>query len=80
VRIIGLLLTLLLTIVGIAFAALNANAVHVNYLIGSSELPLIVILLVSFFMGILMSMLILGTSLLKVMAKNKWLKHKLTQR
>lgn len=76
-RIITLLLTLMLIIAGIAFAALNAKAVQVNYLIGTIELPLAVILLVALSVGILLSIFILGMSLLKLKAKNKWLESKL---
>jgi len=75
-RIISVLLTLLLIIVGIAFAALNAKAIEINYLIGKSELPLAVILLISFICGIVISMLLLGVSLIKLKAKNKWLENK----
>lgn len=76
-RIIGLILTLLLIIVGITFAALNAKSVAVNYLIGTSELPLAVVLLVSLIFGILISAFILGISMLKLMAQKKWLESKL---
>ncbi len=75
-RILSVLLTLLLIIVGIAFAALNAKAIEINYLIGKSELPLAVILLISFICGIVVSMLLLGVSLIKLKAKNKWLENK----
>lgn len=75
-RILSVLLTLLLIIVGIAFAALNAKAIEINYLIGKSELPLAVVLLISFICGIVVSMLLLGVSLIKLKAKNKWLENK----
>jgi putative membrane protein len=75
-RILSVLLTLLLIIVGIAFAALNAKAIEINYLIGKSEMPLAVILLISFICGIVISMLLLGVSLIKLKAKNKWLENK----
>jgi len=76
-RILGILLTLLLIIVGIAFAALNAKAVEINYLIGKIDLPLAVVLLIALTSGILITMLLLGVSLIKLKAKNKWLESKL---
>lgn len=76
-RIVSVLLTLLLIIVGITFAALNAKAVEINYVIGITELPLPVILLVSLALGIVLSVIFMGISILKLIAKNKWLESKL---
>lgn len=76
-RIISVLLTLLLIFVGIAFAALNAKAVEINYLIGKSELPLAAVLLISLVSGILISMLLLGVRIVRLKAKNAWLENKL---
>jgi len=76
-RIVSILLTLLLIIVGIAFAALNSKAVEINYLIGKSEMPLAVLLLISLIVGIMITMLLLGVSLIKLKAKNKWLEGKI---
>ncbi|MBN9288721.1 MAG: hypothetical protein BGO43_08610 [Gammaproteobacteria bacterium 39-13] len=76
-RIIGVVLTILLIIVGIAFTALNAQSVEINYLIGEKNLPLAVILLASLTLGIVLSVLLMGFSLLKLKAKNKWLESKL---
>lgn len=78
-RLVGILLTLILIIAGVAFAALNANVVELNYLVGSKALPLAVMLLLALVIGSLLSLLILGLSLLKLKAKNKWLAHKLKQ-
>ncbi|MGE3319126.1 MAG: lipopolysaccharide assembly LapA domain-containing protein [Candidatus Berkiella sp.] len=76
-RIVSILLTLILIIVGIAFAALNAKPVEINYLIGTSEMRLALLLLISFCVGIVITMLLLGVSLVKLKAKNKWLESKL---
>lgn len=78
-RLVTLILTLIIIIVGVSFAALNAKMVEVNYLIGSKTLPLVVILLLSLVVGSLLSLLVLGLSLLRMKAKNKWLAHKLKQ-
>lgn len=76
-RIIGWLFTILLIIFGVGFAALNATPVLVNYVIGKHEMPLAVIIFISFGVGILVSMLILGAKILSLTAKNKWLSNKL---
>lgn len=76
-RLIGILLTLILIMVGIAFAALNAKVVEINYLIGKTEIRLAWLLLISFIVGIVITMLLLGISLIKLKAKNKWLEGKI---
>lgn len=76
-RTIGILLTILLIIVGIAFTALNAQAVEVNYLLGSKQFPLAAMLLLCLAIGVLATGFILGFSLLKLKAKNKWLESRL---
>lgn len=78
-RLVSILLTLIIIIAGVAFAALNASTVEVNYLVGSKALPLVVMLLIALVIGSLLSLLILGLSLLRLKAKNKWLVHKLKQ-
>jgi putative membrane protein len=77
VRIFGILLTLLLVVVGAAFTALNAEVVVVNYLIGAKELSVAFVSLVSLLLGIVLGILVLGLSVLKLKAKNKWLESKL---
>lgn len=76
-RVISLILTLLIVLIGIAFTALNAKTVSINYLIGVKELPLAVITLIAFFIGIFLSILMMGVNMLKLKAKNKWLESKL---
>lgn len=76
-RIIGFVLTLILIIVGVAFAALNAKTVEINYLIGIKDLPLVAALLVSLAIGVLISALFLGVDLITVKTKYKLLENKL---
>lgn len=76
-RIFGVVLTLLLIIIGIAFTALNAQSVEINYLIGEKALPLALILFVTLAVGVLLSVLLMGFSVLKLKAQNKWLESKL---
>jgi lipopolysaccharide assembly protein A len=77
VRIVSLIFTLLLIAVGVVFAALNAKPVEINYLVGARELPLVVILLAFLTLGILLSIIVMGISILKLKTKNKWLESKL---
>ncbi|MBS0290063.1 MAG: LapA family protein [Proteobacteria bacterium] len=76
-RFIGIMLIVILIIIGIAFTALNAQMVEVNYLIGTKQWPLSAILLCCLTLGVLMSVCTMGFSLLKLKAKNKWLETKL---
>jgi lipopolysaccharide assembly protein A len=78
-RLVSILLTLIIIIIGVAFAALNADSVQVNYLIGVKSLPLAMMLLIALVIGSLLSLIILSLSLLRLKAKNKWLAHKLKQ-
>lgn len=63
--------------VGIAFAALNAEVVKFNYLIGKTEIRLAWLLLFSFIIGTVLTMVLLGVSVIKLKAKNKWLEGKI---
>lgn len=76
-RFIGWVFTLLIIIIGVAFAALNAEPVSVKYLIGERNLPLAVVLLFAFAFGVILSILVLGTKIFSLSAKNKWLTKKL---
>jgi putative membrane protein len=78
-RFVTIILTILLIVIGIAFAALNAKPVDINYLIGTTQLPLAVILLISLAIGMFLSVLMTGVTLIKLKAKNKWLEAKLKQ-
>jgi putative membrane protein len=77
VKIIGALLTLLLIIVGIAFAALNSQVVELNYLVGTKQIPLAAVLLICLAIGVVMSIFLMGFGIIKLKAKNKWLETKL---
>lgn len=77
VKIIGWIITLAIIVMGVAFSALNAQSVSVNYLFGKSELPLAVILLLAFGLGVLLSILILGPKIVSLATKNKWISNKL---
>lgn len=76
-RIFGFFLMVVVFIIGLAFAALNATKVDINYLIGTKNIPLIVSLLVAMAFGILISALFLGINVLTLKAKCKLLENKL---
>jgi uncharacterized integral membrane protein len=76
-RIIGTIIILCIILIAAAFTLLNAQYVEVNYLIGSRELPLAVLLLISLIFGVVISLLTLGFSFITLKAKNKWLEMKL---
>lgn len=59
-RMIGLLFITLVLVMGAFFTALNAQSVEVNYLIGQITLPLAVIVLGPFIIGLLLSSLYFG--------------------
>lgn len=77
VRLIGWIVTILIIILGVSFSALNAQSVTVQYFVGESELPLAVVLLIAFAVGVILSIVTLGTKILSLSAKNKWLAKKL---
>tara|TARA_R110002110_G_scaffold415836_1_gene657263 strand:- start:26017 stop:26301 length:285 start_codon:yes stop_codon:yes gene_type:complete len=77
VKLIGWVVTIFIIILGVSFSALNAEPVTVKYLFGERDLPLAVVLLIAFAFGIVLSILILGTKVLSLSAKNKWLTKKL---
>jgi len=77
VRLIGWIVTILIIILGVSFSALNAESVTVKYLVGENDLPLAVVLLIAFAFGVILSIFILGTKILSLSAKNKWLAKKL---
>jgi len=77
VKLIGWIVTILIIILGVSFSALNSESVTVQYLVGESSLPLAFLLLIAFAFGIILSILILGTKILSLSAKNKWLVKKL---
>ena len=76
-RIISIIFTLILILIGVAFTLLNAKKVEINYLLGSTELPLAVILLISLILGSVIALLIMGIGLIKLKAQNTWLSSQL---
>jgi uncharacterized membrane protein YciS (DUF1049 family) len=76
-RLISIILSVLLVVIGIAFTLLNSTSVEVNYFIDKISLPLPVLLLIALGAGILLSMIFMGIGLVKLKAQNTWLESKL---
>jgi lipopolysaccharide assembly protein A len=76
-RIITYLVLLLLVLIGITFAALNASPVLINYYVGSSKLPLSLLLVLSLVLGIVLGMLISVLPYLRLHNKNRRLRQRL---
>ena len=74
-RILSYLVLLIVILIGVTFAALNHNAVSINYYVGQRVLPLSFLLVLSFAAGSLLSLLVGFWLLLKIKIKN----HRLQQ-
>jgi len=76
-KIFSYLIVLLILILGVTFAILNAAPVAVHYYIGSQQLPLSLLLVMSFGIGLLIGLLVLGFNILRLKAKNRGLRKQL---
>lgn len=76
-KLIGWFVTLIIILLGAGFSALNAQKVTVNFLVGKQDLPLSVILFITFTLGIFLSIFVLGARVLSLSLQNKWLHSKL---
>lgn len=57
-RIISLILLILLVLLGITFAILNAEVVNIHYYFGRSQMPLSLLLVLTFSLGMLIGLLV----------------------
>lgn len=76
-KIIGILTSSIIIIAGIAFSVLNAQSVHVNYLIGKTEMPLAALLLLALILGMIVALLLFSWPMIKLKTQNRSLKSKL---
>lgn len=76
-RIFSYLIILILVIVGVTFAILNADSVTVHYYIGIKQLPLSLLILCSFAVGIIIGLLVMGWLVLRLKIKNRSLRKRL---
>lgn len=75
-RIITSIIVLLILIIGITFASLNAEPVVVNYYIGSSKFPLSLLLVLVLGCGALVGLLLNFPSWLRLKKENLTLSHR----
>jgi uncharacterized membrane protein YciS (DUF1049 family) len=68
-RIITYIFILIIILLGVSFAVLNHNAVIFNYYFGESTLPLSFLLVLSFIIGCILSLLVISGIVLKLKLK-----------
>jgi uncharacterized membrane protein YciS (DUF1049 family) len=78
-RIFAYIVLLLVLILGITFAYLNADGVIVNYYIGEKQVPLSLLLLLTLGIGLLIGVLSMVIPLIKLKHKNVKIQKKLKQ-
>jgi lipopolysaccharide assembly protein A len=76
-KIISYIFILLILILGVSFAILNADPVNVHYYIGIKQMPLSLLLVISFGLGAIMGLLVMGFNVLRLKTKNIRLNKKL---
>jgi putative membrane protein len=76
-RLIGFLLVLFLTILGLSFAVLNADPVPLNYYFGSRDIPLSMVVVLSLAAGALIGVLVSITVILRLKQQAVQLRRKL---
>ncbi|WP_079530381.1 LapA family protein [Halobacillus hunanensis] len=72
-----IILALIFALVIAVFAVINVDPVQVNYLFGTGEAPLILIIIISVLMGVLVTALAGAVRLFKLQRENRSLKHQL---
>jgi putative membrane protein len=85
-KIIGYIFLLLIIVLGFTFACLNASSVNINYYIGSTNMPLSMLLVIAFIVGMIIGMLFmlgwvvkLKHAAYKLRQQHKHLEHELEQ-
>lgn len=78
-RVINLIVLLLAALLGISFSILNAKRVAVNYYLGTKELPLSILMLISLVIGVILGVLALAKPLIGMARSNSHLKKQVRQ-
>lgn len=76
-RIVSTLFLLLLILLGVTFAGLNAEPIAVNYYIGTAKLPLSLLLVVTLVLGGLLGLIFNIISYIKLKSANLRLRQRL---
>lgn len=85
-KIIGYIFLLLIIVLGFTFACLNASSVNINYYIGNANMPLSMLLVIAFIVGMIIGMLFmlgwvikLKHAAYKLRQQQRQLEHELEQ-
>lgn len=78
-RIVSLIFLVLIVVLTIMFASLNATSTQVNYFVGEKELPLILVMFLSLILGVLLSWLVMVWKVIKLKTKIHSLNSKLSK-
>lgn len=76
-RIITTLLIILLVLLGLTFAGLNAEPVSINYYIGTNKIPLSLLLILTLICGCLLGLLANLLLCIRLKSANVLLRHRL---
>ncbi|MBB72579.1 MAG: hypothetical protein CMF50_09300 [Legionellales bacterium] len=79
-RIISYILLIVVILVGLTFACLNADPVTINYYVGSSTVPLSFLLVLAFCLGALIALAVSSLGFLRLKRNNYQLKQRIKMR
>lgn len=77
IKIISYLIFLLVILLGITFSIMNSAPVNIHYYFGSQDMPLSMIMAISFGSGLFLGLLMMGISMLRMKADEYRLKKRL---
>jgi lipopolysaccharide assembly protein A len=77
VKIFSYIIVLLIIVLGITFAILNAPPVTVHYYVGVKQMPLSLLLVISFGAGLLISFLVMMLAVIRLKTERRRLRKKL---
>lgn len=76
-KIFGFIIILILLVLGVTFALLNATPVSFHYYIGVKEIPLSILLVLSFVLGLVIAFIVMSISILRLKAQKRSLNKRL---
>ena len=75
-RLITYIIILIIIAIGITFAGLNSQTVHIDYYVGISQLPLSILLALALIVGAVLGMLAATWMMIRLKSKNLRLQHR----
>jgi putative membrane protein len=76
-KVFGFILFLVIVILGVTFAILNSSLVTVHYYVGIKQLPLSLLLVIAFVVGLIVSFLIVFIKIVRLRTELRRLKKQL---